>query len=186
MGTRGSFGWRVDGQDKLCYNHFDSYPTGLGQQMVDFCRLVEDWDKVKEKVRALENVKDREPTEEDVEACRAYANLNVSNQNTQDWYCLLRETQGDPGAVLACGRYVENNNFILDSLFCEYAYIINLDDHTLEVYDGFQTKPHSKGRYSNHECEVGHPRETKYHPCALVVTFPLDNIPQDWDKDIPE
>ncbi len=26
MGTRGAYGVRIDGQDKIAYNHSDSYP----------------------------------------------------------------------------------------------------------------------------------------------------------------
>jgi hypothetical protein len=35
MGTRGLFGVRIDDTDKLTYNHFDSYPTGLGKGLAD-------------------------------------------------------------------------------------------------------------------------------------------------------
>lgn len=38
MGTRGAYGFYKDGQNKLTYNHFDSYPEGLGNTVVDFCR----------------------------------------------------------------------------------------------------------------------------------------------------
>jgi len=36
MGTRGSFGFRIKTKDKLAYNHFDSYPDGLGASVCDF------------------------------------------------------------------------------------------------------------------------------------------------------
>ena len=35
MGTRGAFGFLVDGETKVTYNHWDSYPSGLGQDLVD-------------------------------------------------------------------------------------------------------------------------------------------------------
>jgi hypothetical protein len=38
MGTRGLYGFRKDGVDKTTYNHYDSYPEGLGNLVVDFVR----------------------------------------------------------------------------------------------------------------------------------------------------
>ena len=38
MGTRGCYGFRKNGIDKLTYNHYDSYPDGLGSDVVKFCK----------------------------------------------------------------------------------------------------------------------------------------------------
>lgn len=35
MGTRGIFGVRINNQDKLMYNQFDSYPSSLGTDLVN-------------------------------------------------------------------------------------------------------------------------------------------------------
>lgn len=185
MGTRGIVGFRIDGVDKLTYNHHDSYPEGLGETVVGFIRSVNDikgfmnWDEVKDAARNLKGVSAKDtPTAEEVEKLKEYANLNVGNQNINDWYCLLRETQGDLEAILKSGYYVDQNMFILDSLFCEYGYIINLDDEVLEFYVGFQKAPHTKGRYGSETIDDG----DGYYPCALVRTFPLANIPENWQE----
>jgi hypothetical protein len=66
-------------------------------------------------------------------------------------------------------------DFIKDSLFCEWGYVINLDDEVLEVYRGFQTEPH-KNRYTDYVYESG--GET-YYPCKLIKFLPLNDIPND-------
>jgi len=33
MGTRGAYGFRKNGIDKVTYNHFDSYPEQLGESL---------------------------------------------------------------------------------------------------------------------------------------------------------
>ena len=38
MGTRGVFGFHKNGVDKITYNHYDSYPTGLGEEVVKFLK----------------------------------------------------------------------------------------------------------------------------------------------------
>jgi hypothetical protein len=45
MGTRGLFGFRCDGTDKLAYNHLDSYPDCLGEKMLTCIReqLLQDY-----------------------------------------------------------------------------------------------------------------------------------------------
>jgi len=41
------------------------------------------------------------------------------------------------------------NKFLYDSLFCEWAYIINLDTETFEGYRGLNKNPAAKGRYAS-------------------------------------
>ena len=38
MSTRGCYGFRKNGIDKLTYNHCDSYPDCLGKTMMEFCK----------------------------------------------------------------------------------------------------------------------------------------------------
>lgn len=38
MGTRGFVGFVIDGQEKIGYNHFDSYPDGLGVDVLSWLR----------------------------------------------------------------------------------------------------------------------------------------------------
>ena len=38
MGTPGAVGFRANKQDKVTYNHFDSYPSGLGSDVISFIR----------------------------------------------------------------------------------------------------------------------------------------------------
>lgn len=37
MSTRGIYGWRKNNENKITYNHSDSYPTWLGEKIVEFC-----------------------------------------------------------------------------------------------------------------------------------------------------
>lgn len=171
MSTRGIMGVRIDGQDKLTYNHSDSYLGGLG---VDMARDIEgilanegiDW--LKQKARGIILVDQKStPTEEQKAQLSKYANLGVSEQTTDDWYCLLRDLQGEFKATLEAGYMIDSHDFIEASLFCEWAYIVNLDEMVFEVYEGFQKKKHSKGRYAGSKPEDG------YYPCALLAAFPL-------------
>ena len=38
MSTRGAVGIRMNGIDKIGYNHFDSYPTGLGDDILTWLK----------------------------------------------------------------------------------------------------------------------------------------------------
>jgi hypothetical protein len=44
-------------------------------------------------------------------------------------------------------RYNDDKSFILDGLFCEYAYIHNIENDTLEIYRGFFKNP----QFKNHK-----------------------------------
>ena len=185
MGTRGIVGVRVDGVDKMVYNHFDSYPGGLGISMLDQCRkLMKRSDglaKAKDAARAIRLVDDTIPvTAEDVKKYANTMDLDVGNQSPADWYRLLRRAQGNLLAYLDAGVMLDAGTFILDSLFCEWGYIINLDTKKLEVYKGFQSQSHNKGRFAKQKTpKVDNlvARTMAYYPCALVAEFDLNKLP---------
>lgn len=182
MGTRGAIGFKLDQKEIIFYNHFDSYPDELGQDMVDYVKSVTDWGPVREQVLAFEAVdRDVEPTQDQID--KAYelgtVDLRVSNQSEKDFYCLTRRAQGDIALQLALGFGELKNDFLKDSLFCEYAYIINLDTMELEFYEGFNKDENADGRYARFKDEQ---YDTEYRGVRLVGEAPLDNIPDDWQE----
>ena len=166
MGTRGALGFWKDGEHKVTYNHFDSYPGGLGDDMLKYINdhSVEQMNQHFDKIRLIKE--DEKPTQLDIKRCQEFTNLSVSTQSTADWYCLLRNAQGNLGAHGKASVMIDSQNFLHDSLFCEYAYIINLTDETLEFYEGFQ-KEKPKGRYSDIQPDNG------YFAVTLVKSTPL-------------
>src|SRR5690606_27282651 len=68
--------------------------------------------------------------------------------------------------------------FASDSLFCEFAYVVDLDNDVLEVYQGFQKKPHNRGRFADRVQTAEH-RSEQYYPVALAIQFKLDDLPGD-------
>ena len=178
MSTRGLYGIRKDGVDKCTYNHSDSYPSWLGRRVLEFCanNTIENLEKFFNKIELVDE--SSKPTEEQIKKCveAGYYSGVVSTKSVDDWYCLLRNLQGnfdeyqnlidDEAKTIFMTDCI---SFIKDSLFCEYAYIINLDDEVLEFYEGFQKEAQKGNRY-------GETEEDGYYPCKLVFTISLDEI----------
>jgi hypothetical protein len=97
----------------------------------------------------------------------------VSSGDPREWYVLLRETQGKPGRMLQAGVILDASGFPCESLFAEWGYVVDLDSETFEVYVGFQTEPHSKGRFADREGRDG------YVPVALAASWSLKDLPGD-------
>lgn len=167
MGTRGCYGFRKNGIDKITYNHFDSYPDGLGRTMLAFCKStpLSEMNEIFDRL-ILVNEEDN-PTHEQIVECIRHYDGTVSSRSVDDWYCLLRNAQGEPNVYKHGLRYmIDSHDFIKDSLFCEYAYIINLDTKKLEFYVGFQKKPDENNRY-------GTTSDRGYYPCKMVKAYSL-------------
>lgn len=191
MSTRGAVGFAVDGGLKLTYNHSDSYPSGLGQDVVDFLLTLFhgpdfvmteshtfDIEMLKEKVRAVKFITDgQKPTRAEKEYYKPHADLSVSNQSLDDWYCLLRNFQGVDGLKGIVGgivKHISNSNaFPEESLFCEWAYVIDLDKQALEVYKGFQHTRPKTGRFKDAKPQDG------YYGCKLVKKIPFKKLTAD-------
>lgn len=177
MGTSGVYGLRKNGVDKITYSQSDSYPNGLGKNIVEFCKVR--FDKLNDLYDKIILVnEDSKPTREQIDICinNNWVNLNVSDKSYDDWYCLLRELQGEPIKYLYTKDnlyMINNSDFIKDSLYCEYGYIINLDSNTLEFWRGFQQKPQDNNRYG---CNALNPYVGGYYPCKMVLEIPLNEI----------
>lgn len=181
MGTRGVTGFVADGKWYVTYNHFDSYPEYLGMLVLEFCKGGWDWEAVKENVRKVKLVGDRDvPTEEEIYHYACFSNLDVSTRSLTDWYCLLRNLQG-VNILYAIARddvehMIDNHKFMADSLFCEWGYIIDLDDMTLKVYKGFNEKlindtPLPPDVFSGVE-------EEGYYPVKMLHAYSLNRLPK--------
>ena len=180
MGTRGAYGFIVDGVEKITYNHCDSYPEYLGQNFKEWLssKTIEE---LKDIARALELVEEgKDATEEMIDYVNDFENshnikildLEVSDKDLKDVYCLFRNAQGDFDLLDEGFKYMINNkNFLLDSLFCEHAYIANLDTGMFEYYEGF-SKESGKGRYNTLESF-----KNGYYGVALVAEIPLSELP---------
>ena len=86
--------------------------------------------------------------------------LNNQGENLT-WYWLLRTMQGaDMLPEIEKGvlkHVITNNGFMKDSLFCEYAYMLNFKNNSLEFYNGYQ----SSGKLDKDG-------NTKYDKCKKV------------------
>jgi len=72
---------------------------------------------------------------------------------------------------------IDNLSFMFNSLFCEFAYVINLDTEMLEIYFGWQREK-GIGRY------VGNSANKGYWGVSLVKEYPLNNIPYNWLEEV--
>lgn len=178
MGTRGAFGFKINNEYKISYNHYDSYISGLGisivKQLINI-KKKNQLDELKERVKKIKLVNESiPPTKEDQIKYRKFLNSNVGGRSgSVEWYQLLRETQGDflLDAILKDNleHMLDSKDFLYDSLFCEYAYIINFDDNTFNVYVGFQKEPFD-------ENEFGTKSNENYYPVKLVYKEDLSKI----------
>lgn len=186
MGTRGAYGFRLDETDYVTYNHFDSYPDDLGREIAEAITSYLDSGKTLEqmadKVQGLKLIQDedQEPTAEELAAFAAYRDEKVSTG--KNWYSLLRDMQGNILEHLEAGVMIDSHGFLMDSLFCEWAYIVNLDTGMLEVYTGFTTeRVEDGGRYN-----FPNPNdpESEYIGVALIAEHPLTDLPSDFANQI--
>ncbi len=190
MGTRGVVGFHKKGVDKIAYQQYDSYPEGIGSDVVEFVRNTSIFamHQIFDGIEVVSN--EVKPTPEQIAHCEPWTDLGVSEQSTADWYCLTRDAQGNLEVYKAGLRYMlDAADFLKNSLYCEWGYIINLDENVLEIYQGFQSSPQDN-RYVTYEPYNGVNYEpyngvnADYYNCALIAKFPLNNVPVGWIEQV--
>lgn len=170
------------------YGQWDGYPEVTGKYVLEFAREYLTTEEGRLAFRnAVRAVKHR--TEEEWAEIAEQLRLKsgwLSLAESEEFRKKLPELHRDTGCeILDMIRWGEcrgvnlNVDFGADSLFCEWAYVLDLDRNVLEVYRGFQTEPHSDGRWAKYPVcdEERRNHKTVYYPIRLVKEYPFDDLP---------
>jgi len=120
MGTQGSIGYKIGRKVRLMHVQYDA--NMLWQIAVrEIYVLMKHYGSIESLREAFENLKDAKskPKAEDIEKCKYYTDLTVSNQNIGDWYNLTRFCQHSFINILDTGYFLNNGQksgliFLLD------------------------------------------------------------------------
>jgi hypothetical protein len=158
MGTRNLTVVYKDGTHKVAqYGQWDGYPSGQGLTCLRFLQKMD-----KQTFMQQLDTKVGWATPEDVAAKHPYNNRDVALGILELIYNSECEL-----------KIVDKIEFGKDSLFCEYAYVIDLDKDTFEIYEGFNIdKLESTERFYTEQ-----PKEGEYFGVKLIKTYPLGALP---------
>jgi hypothetical protein len=184
MGTRSTVIIFQDGKYKGYYNQYDGYPMGgVGEAVVKELKKIDrtksGWDIFKAKCKNVKLVEDNQKPSAALQKKyveNGFYDARVASRSPEDWYCLLRELQGaNYIKEIMAGRVehmLSGGDFANSSLFCEYAYLIDLDKMVVEFYKGGQHKPQPGNRFGTVDNDG-------YFPCAKVGEIGLKKISKD-------
>jgi hypothetical protein len=199
MGTRNLTMVINKGETKVAqYGQWDGYPSGQGANILNFLTFLgtdkNSKDKIlkehKENDWARNNVKEFlklknlsiETFKESLESLSFFNEEEIDlinkdfDKSLKQRPYLSRNTASEILWQIAEGnvdKLVNHENFAGDSLFCEWAYVIDLDKNTFEVYRGFNTtKIDETERFFHLQKEEG-----EYKPVTLLKSYDLYNLP---------
>lgn len=183
MATRGIYGFRKNNYDKLNYNHFNSFPSGLGVDIVFFIKShsLEEINKLCDELIPLPyDTYFEELSPEQKNMMIEFAKEQHEDFEGKKLSYMLAPFEGNLEAYYDYPQVRlmrDDKEFIKNSLSCEWGYIINLDNNTLEIWQGFQSEPDITNRYG---VEIYYQYETSnYYPCKLIKEYKLENIKTD-------
>jgi hypothetical protein len=187
MGTRNLTCVVKDGEYKIAqYCQWDGYPSGQGETVAKFIMKRIQPDNGKAFAEKLNSIK--YPTEAEIKkrwnsigAVTDWVTFEQSAEFAKTWPHLLREF----GAKILEYVYTDDNpevslatDFAADSLFCEYAYVIDLDHGLLEIYEGFNQKPLKKNaRFFFLQKKDGQKSgDNTYYPIKVIKKIPFHKV----------
>jgi hypothetical protein len=192
MGTRNLT--MVQKNNKLVvaqYGQWDGYPSGQGALVLGFAKKISsklNRIKFEKQLKKCVNITEKEIKKLYKSVLGAsyskdgWVTIEQSNKLKNALPTLHRDTGADVLDIIFHSKdeiiYLEDSSsFANDSLFCEWAYLINLDTNQLEVYVGFNKEPLEKSErfYSTNTVDDG------YYPIKLLHTYDIDNLPKEKD-----
>ncbi|EXE17198.1 hypothetical protein J558_2879 [Acinetobacter baumannii 1106579] len=188
MGTRHLICVQHNNEYKVAkYGQWDGYPSGQGVGILEF--LKGGFNKALF-IQKLDNI--FEPTDEQVKAWYreagntrddGYVDFEVSKRFSAKYPSFSRDAGSDILGIIQNSespipmrKYLE---FAAESLFCEWAYVIDLDKNTFEVFQGFNKTPLDR---SERFASVTSPNSNEgYYQVKFLESFDLDNLPSEED-----
>lgn len=175
-----------DNEIKLSqYGQWDGYPRGNGIIVLNWLKT-KDINLLAEKIKNLKTITEDELKQAWVDCGAApddkFVTQDVAEAFKKKYPQLSRGTgAGILDMVLNSDSELlvnDDTEFAKDGLFCEWAYLLNLDTKELEVYKGFNETPLSPDDrfYFN-----GYVSNGGYYPIKLVKKYPFTDFPTDDD-----
>jgi len=181
MGTRHLICIVKDDEYKVAqYGQWDGYPEGQGTDILKFLTTYN-----KEKFLSNLDKRVRFGTEEELDKFWEQSDLlpELSRSTGAKILGIIQKTKRD--------LILHNSiDFASDSLFCEYAYVIDFDKNTFEVYEGFNhvfLDPTERFTFLTKKSESEHILDKltdvkeEYFPVKLWKMFDLDSLPNKKD-----
>lgn len=190
MGTRNLTCVVLGGKFRVAqYCQWDGYPRGVGQEIVTFLQKEYNPARFRAQVDKV-----RELTADEVKARWKEAGADESGWVTMD--ISQRVAEKHPHLTREYGpkilAYIQNIpepevssnvEFAKDSLFCEWAYVLDLDKNTFEVYKGLCETPLSENERFYFLQNKNGMSTDGYYPVRLQKTFPLSDVTtQAWES----
>lgn len=185
MGTRSLIAVRLDGEYKLAqYCHLDGYPEGQGAGVLQFLTERMDRERFTGSLRKLTYIDDKSYEEIYMRYGCINGSMRIDDYDRMSMaYPQLSRDTGSDILMMVQDETIQflrdSISFAADSLFCEYAWVIDLDANTFEGYRGFNHDPLTEtDRFFFLEGVSEKPyREEQYHPVKLVKAWRLDALP---------
>jgi hypothetical protein len=181
MGTRNLTVVAIDGQYKVAqYGQWDGYPDGQGKTVWEFLRTM-DRPLFESKVRAASYATVEELqanwTEAGADPDSEWVTRDIAERLEELYPQFSRNTAAEVLALIQNApegiKLQDDLIFARDSLFCEWAYVIDLDKNTFEVFKGFNKEPLDVTERFYSLQEEG----MEYYPIRKAATFDLNNLP---------
>lgn len=183
MGTRNLIAVQKDNSYKVAqYCQWDGYPTGQGHTILKFF-AENDLETFRAKVSncfygTQEQLDEAYAPYTDgngwmtMEQSNAFQKSEFAHLSRDTGADILNHIMKAEGPLML----VDQIDFAKDSLFCEYAYVIDLNRNVLEVYQGFNKEPLEPGeRFYSEENRDG------YYPVKLFKEFSLFDLPESFE-----
>ena len=166
------------------YGQWDGYPEGLGVQLLRYLKRIK-IDELRSAVNDCTYL-----SKEDFDEINKKINKALNDNPKYSWQKFYPELSRDTGGDILELIMFKNKtklrnslNFAADSLFCEWAYVIDLDKNAFEIYNGFNktTLDESERFYFLTPIAEKQYREDpkEYYPVKYVTKYSLDNLPDE-------
>lgn len=203
MGTRSLTAVKMDGKYRIAqYGQWDGYPRAQGKTALEFLQTA-DLGKFKKQLGKTTFIKENDLVEKKINkifdrVSKASQDLKyppeagalTAAKRTLDeedlflYYCSTRDTGAKvlefvynaPATIKEIPLF-NKIEFANDSLFCEWAYVIDFDKNTFEVYKGFNKTPLTKKDRFYDVTKNYARRNNEYFGIKLLKSYKLDKLP---------
>lgn len=188
MGTRGLTMVIHEEKTKVAqYGQWDHYPSGQGVHVLNFLKT-KNLNQFKEQLKKIKFI-DEEKDKEIDEFMKSIGSKDgwMTSEQAEKYHKAYPYLTRDHGAAIL-DRILESTDDVIwlrdstdfagDSLFCEYAYVIDLDKEKFEVYQGFNQQPLEEGeRFKNVKVD----EKSEYTPVRKIKEFDFNDLPTEDD-----